>query len=81
MVGFHRLPLVAVFVVFWSLGFSLPREAIITIQQDGVPPRPEGLDDGYFHTIQFQNLETIDYAPAVDAMPVWLYSRTQKILV
>lgn len=50
-------------------------------RRDGIPARPNGVPDTYFHTLQFENLETTDYAPAVDAMPVWLYSRTMKINV
>ncbi|KAL8887625.1 MAG: hypothetical protein Q9215_004846 [Flavoplaca cf. flavocitrina] len=42
------------------------------------PPKPATSGSGSFHGSQFLFLEQTDYAPAVDAMPVWVYSRTQK---
>ncbi|KAL8934638.1 MAG: hypothetical protein Q9216_005803 [Gyalolechia sp. 2 TL-2023] len=46
-----------------------------------IPPKPPTSGPGSFHGSQFQFLEKTGYAPAVDAMPVWLYSRTQKEFV
>lgn len=46
-----------------------------------IPPKPATSDSGSFHGSQFVFLEQTDYAPAVDAMPVWVYSRTQKEFV
>ena len=46
-----------------------------------IPPKPETSGPGLFHSSQFELLEQTGYAPAVDAMPVWVYSRTQKDLV
>ncbi|KAL8982589.1 MAG: hypothetical protein Q9205_002937, partial [Flavoplaca limonia] len=43
-----------------------------------IPPKPATSGSGSFHGSQFLFLEQTDYAPAVDAMPVWVYSRTQK---
>ncbi|KAL8835945.1 MAG: hypothetical protein Q9176_006629 [Flavoplaca citrina] len=43
-----------------------------------IPPKPATSGSGSFHGSQFVFLEQTDYAPAVDAMPVWVYSRTQK---
>ncbi|KAL9627599.1 MAG: hypothetical protein Q9204_006453 [Flavoplaca sp. TL-2023a] len=43
-----------------------------------VPPKPPTSGPGSFHGSQFQFLKQTDFAPAVDAMPVWVYSRTQK---
>lgn len=50
-------------------------------RRDELPPRSNGLNDGYFHDLQFENLEAMDYAPAIDAMPVWLYARTTMVNV
>lgn len=46
-----------------------------------IPPKPATNGPGSFHGSQFEFLEQTDYAPAVDAMPVWVYSRTQKEFV
>ncbi|KAL8767862.1 MAG: hypothetical protein Q9209_005754 [Squamulea sp. 1 TL-2023] len=43
-----------------------------------IPPKPSTSGPGSFHGSQFQFLEQTGFAPAVDAMPVWMYSRTQK---
>ncbi|KAL8880584.1 MAG: hypothetical protein Q9198_002041 [Flavoplaca austrocitrina] len=43
-----------------------------------IPPKPKTSGPGSFHGSQFVFLEQTGYAPAVDAMPVWVYSRTQK---
>lgn len=46
-----------------------------------IPVRPSTSDPNSFHGSQFQYLEQTGYAPAVDAMPVFLFSRTQPIYV
>ncbi|KAI4186159.1 MAG: hypothetical protein L6R41_003651 [Letrouitia leprolyta] len=43
-----------------------------------IPPKPPTSGPGSFHGSQFVFLEETGYAPAVDAMPVWVYTRTQK---
>ncbi|KAL8919112.1 MAG: hypothetical protein Q9172_005142 [Xanthocarpia lactea] len=43
-----------------------------------VPPKPPTSGPGSFHGSQFQFLEQTNFAPAVDSMPVWMFSRTQK---
>ncbi|KAL8864260.1 MAG: hypothetical protein Q9174_007415, partial [Haloplaca sp. 1 TL-2023] len=42
-----------------------------------IPPKPESSGPGSFHGSQFDFLEETGYAPAVDAMPVWMFSRTE----
>ena len=46
-----------------------------------IPPKPETSGPSSFHSSQFEFLEQTGYAPAVDAMPVWVYSRTEKEFV
>lgn len=46
-----------------------------------IPPKPPTSGPGSFHGSQFVFLEETGYAPAVDAMPVWVYTRTQKEFV
>ncbi|KAI4218437.1 MAG: hypothetical protein L6R36_008953 [Xanthoria steineri] len=43
-----------------------------------IPPKPSTSGPGSFHGSQFEFLEQTGYAPAIDAMPVWMFSRTQK---
>ncbi|KAL8944832.1 MAG: hypothetical protein Q9211_000439 [Gyalolechia sp. 1 TL-2023] len=43
-----------------------------------VPPKPPTSGPGSFHGSQFNFLEQTGFAPAVDAMPVFVYSRTSK---
>ncbi|KAL8627243.1 hypothetical protein Q9189_007064 [Teloschistes chrysophthalmus] len=43
-----------------------------------LPPKPSTSGPGSFHGSQFAFLEETDFAPAVDAMPVWMFSTTQK---
>ncbi|KAL9621341.1 MAG: hypothetical protein Q9160_004232 [Pyrenula sp. 1 TL-2023] len=44
-----------------------------------IPDRPDGLYDSFFHDLHFQYLDESDYAPVLDAMPVWLFARTEPI--
>lgn len=46
-----------------------------------IPPKPSTSGPGSFHGSQFEFLEQTGYAPAIDAMPVWMFSRTQKEFV
>ena len=46
-----------------------------------VPDRPAGSGPNSFHEIQFEFLQETGFGPAVDAMPVFLYSRTTKAFV
>jgi hypothetical protein len=46
-----------------------------------IPERPATSGPGSFHGSQFQFLEQTGYAPAVDAMPVFVFSTTQKEFV
>ncbi len=52
--------------------------------RDNLPPipmRPASSGSNSFHGHQFEYLQHMGYAPAVDAMPVFLYSRTTKAFV
>lgn len=46
-----------------------------------IPERPTSSGPNSFHGSQFEFLEQTGYAPAVDAMPVFLYSRTTRTFV
>lgn len=46
-----------------------------------ISPKPSTSGPGSFHGSQFDLLEENDFAPAVDAMPVWMFSTTQKEFV
>ena len=54
----------------------LPRES-----PPEIPSRPPTSGPGSFHGSQFLFLEQTGFAPAVDAMHVRMYSRTQKEFV
>ncbi|KAL8644310.1 MAG: hypothetical protein Q9210_007318 [Variospora velana] len=46
-----------------------------------IPPKPSTSGPGSFHGSQFDFLEENNYAPAIDAMPVWVYSTTEDAFV
>lgn len=46
-----------------------------------VPERPATSGPNSFHGSRFEFLQTTGYEPAVDAMPVFLFSRTTSFLV
>lgn len=46
-----------------------------------LPSKPSTSGQDSFHGSQFLYLEETGFAPAVDAMPVWVFSTTQKELV
>ncbi|KAL8840463.1 MAG: hypothetical protein Q9170_001339 [Blastenia crenularia] len=43
-----------------------------------IPPKPSTSGPGSFHGSQFEFFAQTGYAQAMDAMPVWMYPRTQK---
>lgn len=54
---------------------------LVVRQAPKVPPKPETSGPGSFHGSQFDFLEENGYAPAIDAMPVWVYSTTEDLFV
>ncbi|KAL8960332.1 MAG: hypothetical protein Q9193_002950, partial [Seirophora villosa] len=52
---------------------------LVVRQAPKVPPKPETSGPGSFHGSQFDFLEENGYAPAIDAMPVWVYSTTEDL--
>lgn len=52
------------------------RSSPVLNARDGPPPRPEGIGERSFHGSDFVNMFDRGYGPALDAAPVWLFSRT-----
>lgn len=60
--------------------FNTRRAALISssnalVEKRDIPARPEGVAETSFHTDQFKDLEGNGWAPAVDAAPVWMFSK------